>query len=35
MFADDTTLYESDTEINPLINKFKKKLEPLFNEKAL
>ena len=25
MFADDTTLYDSDTEINPLISKFKKK----------
>ena len=31
MFADDTTLYDSDTEINPLISKFKKKLEPLFD----
>ena len=31
MFADDTTLYDSDTEINLLISKFKKILEPLFD----
>jgi hypothetical protein len=31
MFADDTTLYESDTELKPLISKFLKKLEPLFD----
>ncbi len=31
MFADDTTLYESDSNTNTLISKFKKKLEPLFD----
>ena len=28
MFADDTTLYESDIDLDTLISSFKKKLEP-------
>ena len=31
MFADDTTLLESDSNTNTLIGKFKNKLEPLFD----
>ena len=31
MFADDTTIYESDSNTNTLISKFKNKLEPLFD----
>ena len=31
MFADDTTLSESDSNRRKLISKFKKKLEPLFD----
>ena len=31
MFADGTTLYESDSNKNTLINKFKNKLETLFD----
>ena len=31
MFADDTTLSESDSNTSNLISKFKKKLEPLFD----
>ena len=31
MFADDTTLYESDSNTNTLKSKFKNKLEPLFD----
>ena len=30
MFADDTTLFESEANFNSLIFKFKKQLEPLF-----
>ena len=31
MFADDTTIYESDSNTNTLISKFKNKLEPFFD----
>ena len=30
MFADDTTLFESEANVNSLMSKFKKQLEPLF-----